>query len=379
MHTGTAPQSRLEKVWLALSAALGITLLEAAQLAHGVQQGWAWLRWALRAAATAPGRARRALVGATVQAWGWELRDSLCGRWSARRLDGMGTLTCDGLRDFIEHAWRQRLQLEELVGRLQVALTAQNRLHRRLEETERFLERAQEANMENGRRALELEARLGRVGAQLEAMAGELEEAHADLRAAERIPCPVDGLPCGDCGNCVRETLAQRDESQAELGNQRVLVAALRVRSAAWKELFLKALTLATQEHARALHWRFAYGRELIEVSVNRAEVKWLREAYWERDVEFEAASCRELRNRRRLLRAERREARELSRACRYALEALSDPDTAWTPSGTDIRQELRRVLGKRRAPECSICGVDWCRPETCPRVGSVVLRGIKL
>lgn len=338
MHTGTAPQSRLEKVWLALSAALGLTLLEAAQLAHGVQQGWAMLRWALRAAATAPGRARRALVGATVQAWGWELRDSLCGRWSARRLDGMGTLTCEGLWDFIEHAWRQRLQLEELAGRLQVALTAQNRLHRRLEETERFLERAQEANMENGRRALELEARLGRVGAQLEAMAGELEGAHADLRAAERIPCPVDGLPCGDCGNCVRETLDQRD---------------------GWHTLFLRALALAVQEHARALHWRFAHARERIERRVVEAEL-----------VETQQSSKRwhtdDKRTARRMLRAERRESAQLRRACIEALDALEDWDTAWTVAGTPVRQQLRGVLGEKRARQCSACGSDGPHSPYC-------------
>jgi hypothetical protein len=50
----------------------------------------------------------------------------------------------------------------------------------------------------------------------------------------------------------------------------------------------------------------------------------------------------------RRRLRAEKCTVRELRCACVNALNALADPDTAWTEAGADAREHLRRVLGER-------------------------------
>lgn len=48
-----------------------------------------------------------------------------------------------------------------------------------------------------------------------------------------------------------------------------------------------------------------------------------------------------------------------LREAADEALAALSDPDTAWTPAGTDARQALRGALGHPTVSVCERCGVD--------------------
>ncbi|MCY1080320.1 hypothetical protein [Archangium lansingense] len=48
-----------------------------------------------------------------------------------------------------------------------------------------------------------------------------------------------------------------------------------------------------------------------------------------------------------------------LREAAEEALAALQDPDTAWTPSGTDARQALRNALGYDPAQVCFGCEVD--------------------
>lgn len=323
LHPGSAPQSRLEKVWPALSAALGLTLLEAAQLAHGVQQAVAWCRVAARWLAAVPARARRALVGALVLRWGWELRGQRYGKWSAQSIAGVSTITCDGLWEFLAWTWRFRLTLATLAQALKSSEEA-------FYKTDAEKERLRDANAESAERALRLEFRLAKVGAALEATGGDLADARDEL-----------------------EDLRER-------------LRALKGRSAAWKELFGRALALAAHQHARARRFeeRDTRARRLAERLIERADSD-------------SAYSLRELRTMRGLVRAERREAAELRRACEWALDALEDPDTAWTPAGTDTRQELRRVLGERRAPQCSICGVDWCRPATCQRASMVArLRG---
>lgn len=50
---------------------------------------------------------------------------------------------------------------------------------------------------------------------------------------------------------------------------------------------------------------------------------------------------------------------KELREAAEDALDALEDWDTAWTPSGVDVRQRLRKALGKPEEPVCPECKVD--------------------
>ena len=61
---------------------------------------------------------------------------------------------------------------------------------------------------------------------------------------------------------------------------------------------------------------------------------------------------------------------RHLSRltlAAEAALEAMEDPNTAWTVAGTEERQALRRALGRDVRAECDGCGVDLPAVEHSP------------
>lgn len=56
-----------------------------------------------------------------------------------------------------------------------------------------------------------------------------------------------------------------------------------------------------------------------------------------------------------------------LTPAATAALDAMEDPDTAWTVAGAEVRQALRRALGRDVRAECGGCGVDLPAPQHSP------------